>query len=300
MRRLAMGMVLCLVAAVGALLPRAQAFADPECMFYIDPGMGAEAQCPQWTQSSTGGPGTVSPADDRINSTPTAWWTYYGVGPDTVSNLLNTNGARPTDLRVLSTSPLLFAVTMVRNSGAYTSGYWWYYGVSMNQVGSFLSANNARLISAVRYGSVYAVVMVPNTGPNARAWGWCDTDFAGIGTCLGSGSRLTNIEGYASNRFVVIFVANSEHYGWCWYAGISRTGLDNVCGGQSVLDVSANPDGTFNVASVAAPVQDALGDFGTVGDAVTCALDNGNRPLFTVPYQSGGATRWLASFAHDS
>jgi hypothetical protein len=303
MRRFVAAVAVCVAAALGVVVCQAPAVADPECMFSILDGLGATDSCPDWSSLPGGGPGAspnVAPADDRVNATPTSWWTYYGVDATGVSNLLNANGARPTDIRVLSASPLRFSVTMVRNLGAYQSGYWWYYGITMTQVNSFLSANNARLISAVRYGNVYAVVMVPNTGPNARAWGWCDTDFAGIGTCVGTNARLITLEAYAANRFVIIFVANTENYGWCWYVGTNRDGLAGFCGGQSIVDVSANPDGSLNVVSVAAPQQDAVGVFDSPDSVVGCGVDNATRPLFTAPYQSAGATFWVASFAYNS
>src|SRR5437899_10842126 len=75
-------------------------------------------------------------ADDRMSSTPTSWWTYQGVSAATVASTLSQNNARPTDLRVLTTSPLTFSVTEVSNTGPSASGYWWYYGVPMAQVSS--------------------------------------------------------------------------------------------------------------------------------------------------------------------
>jgi hypothetical protein len=250
-----------------------------------------------------GGPAQAYPgsADDRMFSTPTSWWTYQGVSAAQVADTLSQNNARPTDLRVLSTSPLTFSVTEVSNTGAYASGYWWYYGVTLAQVNGYLSANNARLISAVRYGNVYAVVMVPNTGANAKAWGWCDTTYAGISACLGTTNRLTNIERYADDRFVVIFVQNSENYGWCWYVGISRAGLDNFCGGQSILDISANPDGTFNVASVAQSPADGRPYSAASPAAIVnfALLQPPDRPLFITPYVENGSTLWITSLRHN-
>jgi hypothetical protein len=250
-----------------------------------------------------GGPAQAYPgsADDRMSSTPTAWWTYQNVDAATVSGTLWQNNARLTDLRVLSTSPLLFSVTEVSNTGAYASGYWWYYGITMAQVNWYLSANNARLISAVRYGGVYAVVMVPNTGANAKAWGWCDTDYAGISACLGATNRLTNIEAYAANGFVVIFVDNAEGYGWCWYVGIDRAGLNNVCGSESILDISANSDGSFNVASVAQTGDGRVNSFSSPGALVAYAQASPpDRALFVTPYVEDGSTFWITSFRHNS
>ena len=61
------------------------------------------------------------PGDDRMISTATSWWAYQNIDPGTLSADLNANGARLTDLRVTSTSPLLFTATAVANSGAYGS-----------------------------------------------------------------------------------------------------------------------------------------------------------------------------------
>src|SRR5437764_13949704 len=113
---------------------------------------------------------TAGPADDRLNSTPTSWWSYGNVSAATLSGFLTTNGARLTDLQVDSVSPLTFSATMVKNTGSYnTGGYWWYYGVTAGQVESFLSTNHARLISLAPYtttgsDSLFAAVMVPITG----------------------------------------------------------------------------------------------------------------------------------------
>ncbi|MGY0236001.1 hypothetical protein [Longispora urticae] len=291
-RRLVLVGVVCL--GVAATLVATPAVATAQCTFVTN-SMGAGC----WPGGSLP---TANLVDDREISNPTGWWTYLNVDAAQVSSLLNANDARPTDLRVLSTSPLRFSVTMVRNSGAsYSSAWWWYYGVSKAQVNTFAAQNNARLTSAVRYGNVYAVVMVPNYGANYKAWDWCDTDFAGVGTCLGSTYRLTNIEAYGANKFVVIVVKNVEGYGWCWFAGVSRAALNNVCSGQSVLDVSQNPDGTFNVASVAQSTPDGrVKDFATPTDLVNYAVNApADRPLFVTPYVTGGTTRWLTSFRYN-
>ena len=254
------------------------------------------------------GPAQAYPGsgDDRMSSAPTSWWTYQGVTPGFVATTLSNNHARLTDLRVTSTSPLLFSVTEVDNTtGPFASAWWWYYGVSLNQVNSLLGQNNARLISAVRYGDSYAVVMVSNTGANAKAWGWCDTNFAGVISCmnsiLGGPGRLTNIQSYAPDRFVTIFVDNGENLGWCWFAGISRAALNNVCNGMSLLDITANPDGSFNVAAVAQNGDGRVHDFGSPGELVSYALaPPPDRPLFVQPYVTNGTTRWITSFRHNS
>jgi hypothetical protein len=298
MKRVAM-LVAALVGLMAGLLasasPASASGEDQECMFFTIPAIGSGETCPIDPSP------TPNPVSDRMMSARTGWWTYQDVPAATVATLLQQNHARPTDLRVVSQSPLRFSVTMVANSGVYRRSYWWYYGVSKAQVNSFAATNDARLISAVRYGSVYAVVMVPNVGADHRDWDWADTDFAGVGAGLDGTNRLTNIVSYAQNRFVVIFVDNREGHGWCWYAGISRAALSNVCNGQSILDISANPDGTFNVASVAQGGDGRVHDFATPADLENYARRSPpDRPLFVTPYADGNATRWITSFRHNS
>lgn len=245
------------------------------------------------------------PGDDRMVSTPTAWWTWQNIDPGTLATDLNQNDARLTDLRVTDTSPLLFTATAVSNTGAYGSAWWWYYGVSMAQVNSLLSQNNARLISAVRYGASYAVVMVPNTGANATAWWWWDTDANGVAsTAQADNARVTNIMSYAPGRFVVIEVSNTgaNAYAWWWYYGISLSTLQSLASGKTTLDISYNNDGsnTFNVAMISQPGNDGrVFTFNSIGDLVTYALaPPPDRPVFVAPY--GNGSQVITSLRHDS
>jgi hypothetical protein len=245
------------------------------------------------------------PGDDRMTSAPTAWWTWQNIDPATLAADLNQDGARLTDLRVSSASPLLFTATAVANSGSYGSAWWWYYGVTGAQVGSLLSRNNARLISAVRYGNVYAVVMIPNTGPNATAWWWWDTDANGIATTTAqNNARVTNIMSYAPGRFVVIEVDNTgaNSYAWWWYYGISLSTLTSLASGKTTLDISYNNDGsnTFNVAMISQPGNDGrVFTFSSIGNLVSYALaPPPDRPVFVAPY--GNGSQVVTSLRHDS
>jgi len=116
----------------------------------------------------------VGPGDDRQLRTPTGWATYTGVTLSQISSLLTANNARLTDIQ--AETPSTFTVVMVSNAGAYASGWWYYVGQTEAQVNAQLSAHNARLISASAYntssGVLFAVVMVSNTGANAKGWWW--------------------------------------------------------------------------------------------------------------------------------
>jgi hypothetical protein len=228
-------------------------------------------------------------ADDRLLTTPTGWWTYNNIDANTVSAKVNEHGARITDLRVISSSPLRFTVTMVKNTGAYASGWSWYPSLTGKQVGDQLNADNGRLISAARYetasGPRYAVVMVNNSGSNFKNWYWCDCTASQLGDMLtDTNSRLTHISAYGSSprRYVAISVANQsdDAYGWGWWLGVSaQTIKDNLHSGDRIIDLDANPDGTFNTIVYHVPGGGAWswGVGMSAADLVEQAKQHGNR-----------------------
>jgi len=142
--------------------------------------------------------------DDFDNNTPTAWWIYTGQIPAQVTSILSSDKARIIDLQVDSVSPFLLTVTLVENTGAYAKEWWWYYGLPQAQVTSYLTANNGRLISLKAYdiggGQVrYAVVMIHNTGADAKAWWWYyGESTSGITSALSThNARLIAVDAYA-------------------------------------------------------------------------------------------------------
>jgi hypothetical protein len=62
----------------------------------------------------------VGPADDRQLSAPSSWWTYNGRTPAQIGTYLSSNNARLTSIQAESSTS--FTVTMVKNTGSYSSG----------------------------------------------------------------------------------------------------------------------------------------------------------------------------------
>src|SRR5262249_25902079 len=175
----------------------------------------------------------IGPVDDRQMAAPTSWWTYSGVTATQVGNLLSANKARLTDIGVDDPAIPSFTVVMVKNSGSYASGWWWYYGQTAAQVGSLLSANNARLISAQAYNTTsgirFAVVMVPNTGANAKRWWWyygASASFIASQLSV-NGARLINLTPYPGGGYLAIMVDNtgSNATSWWWYHNVSTSSI---------------------------------------------------------------------------
>ena len=171
----------------------------------------------------------VGPGDDRQLKTPTGWWTYNGVTLAQIGSLVSANGARLTDIQ--AESPTKFTVTMVSNSGAYASGWWYYVGQTVAQVNAQLSAHNARPISINAYstssGVRFAVVMVSNTGANAKAsWWYYGTPSFIASKITANNARLINLSPHpTAGWYVGILVNNtgSNATGWWYYYNASES-----------------------------------------------------------------------------
>lgn len=201
----------------------------------------------------------VGPADDRQLTSPTSWWTYNGATATQVNSHLSTHGARLTDIQVESSTPT-FTVTMVKNSGSYNSAWWWYYGKTEAQVNSLLSTNHARPISMSAYstssGVRYAVVMVSNSGANAKAWGWWHGSASFIaGKLTNNNMRLIDFGAYPGGGYTAIMVDNTgtNATSWWWYYGISGSAVtsDLTTNHARLIDVNRNSNGTYNVVMYA-------------------------------------------------
>jgi len=166
---------------------------------------------------------------ERIEDAETGWYYLSNVTEAQIWDVVDTYGARVTDIEIYSTSPLRFTAAFVANAGVYASGWWWYFGLTFEQVAEYVDQNNARLIDIERYEvdgqARWAVVMVPNSGAQQKAWWY----YAGITPSLISsyldenGARLVDIESYVSpdggRLYAVIMIANvgEDYTPWGWF-----------------------------------------------------------------------------------
>ncbi len=165
----------------------------------------------------------------RISDTQTAWWYYYNQTEAEITDIINDNDARLIDIEVHSTDPMRFTAAFVRNAGEYASGWWWYYGLTFAEVTEKIDEHNGRLIDIERYevdgASRYAIVMVPNTGSQEKAWWW----YSGISAadielyCTRNNARLVDIESYLNGEgtrvYAVIMISNTgdDYASWGWF-----------------------------------------------------------------------------------
>jgi len=249
----------------------------------------------------------VGPADDRQLSKPTNWATYNGATAAQVSSYLSANSARLTDIQVESSTPT-FTVTMVKNSGSYASGWWWYYGKTEAQVNSLLSTNNARPISMSAYstssGVRYAVVMVSNSGANAKAWGWWHGSASFIsGKLTTNHMRLIDFGAYPGGGYTAIMVNNtgSNATGWWWYYGISGSAVtsDLTTNRARLIDVNRNSNGTYNVVMYSSTTR-AYWYYGySPATMLNKANQLGERIIAVVSYTANGVKRQAAAMVEN-
>jgi hypothetical protein len=191
--------------------------------------------------------------DDHSTEIATPSWWYYGQTAAQVSALVSQHDARLTQIRVMDPSVPTFAVTMVANSGDYASGWWWYYGQTAAQVSSLLSHNSARLISLDPYFAggqlLFAVVMVPNTGAQGRAWWWYYGQTAAqVGTLLTqNNARLTELRPYMDDGqrlFAVIMISNTgaDNTGWEWWINASPSFIASHIKSDTMRVIALAPD----------------------------------------------------------
>ncbi|MFO7610610.1 MAG: serine hydrolase [Candidatus Krumholzibacteriia bacterium] len=200
---------------------------------------------------------------ERISDDLTNWYYLSNVTEAQIVNLINAEDARLIDIEVFDTAPITFTAAFVRNTGTYASGWWWYYGLTAAEVAVHLDANNARLIDIERYIDDglerFAVIMVPNVGPQAKAWWWyygiTPTEISGY--LDANNGRLTDIESYdtgAGRRYAVIMLENTgeDAAGWAWYYNTDVTTV------QAYMEQNNMRLLEFEMRNPATPTMDAI------------------------------------------
>lgn len=188
--------------------------------------------------------------NDQSTTIAVARWWYIGQTADQITTLLNTNNARITHLRVEDPTVPTFAVTMVQNTGDYSSAWWWYFGLDAAGVGTNLDGR--RLISIDPYmtssGLKFAVVMVPNTGDQDRAWWWyVGIDETAVNNFLTTNNaRPVEIRPYddGGRKFAVIMISNTnaDEKNWEWRLNVTPDDITaRIATGLRVISFAPDP-----------------------------------------------------------
>jgi hypothetical protein len=178
----------------------------------------------------------IEAQDERIRSEPTGWYWYYGQSIEDLANITASTGARFVDLEIESASPLRFSAALVVNQGAYAKASWYFIGLTGDQLGATLANLNARILDLEPYDdngtTRFAVVMVPNTGADAKAWWYYyNTDVRTIGDASKSNNaRLVDLDRYeiGGNVFysaVMISNQGADRMDWDWVIGLDANAV---------------------------------------------------------------------------
>jgi beta-lactamase class A len=239
---------------------------------------------------------------ERVQTTPTAYWYYYGVSASQITSYLNANNARIVDLQVDYVAPSgpYFTVSMVANTGVYAKSWWWYYGLNAGQLSSLLTSNNARLISVSPYqvGSqvYFAAVMVSNTGADAKGWWWVygspsyvQNTIAGI-----QNARVVDLENYqysGSTQYAAIAISNTgaDAKAWWWYFGVDAPTVGSLLSQNNAQPLTFVADGSnFDVVMQGCPCNYNWYYYGLNSSQLGAFLaQNGSRPTQIRSYFTG-------------
>lgn len=155
------------------------------------------------------------------------WWWYTGIDGPTLSANLSANNARLAAFKAYDTGggQIRFTVAMISNTGADAKAWWFYPSLSATDIGNLTKTNNARLTSLQSYvnsngQTLYAVIMIANTGADAKAWWWYPNASAqSIGNALSANKARPLVLTSAGNgNFnAVMESCASGCPAWWWY-----------------------------------------------------------------------------------
>ncbi|HET7505187.1 MAG TPA: serine hydrolase [Kofleriaceae bacterium] len=253
---------------------------------------------------------------ETLNTTPTGWWWYYGITPAQLSSIVSSTGGRIVSLQVEQASPLLFTVALVSNTGSYAKSWWYYYGVTANQLSTNLTTNNARLVSLDAYDvngqTLFAAVMISNTGADAKGWWW----YFGVTTSQISSllqqnnARLVDLRSYITGgvtRYAVVMIPNTgaDAMAWWWYFGVTGSQVGSLLQQNNAFLISIQPadssGSTFNVIMEQSPGVHWWWYYGvSAADLADRLSQNGARLLDVKSYFVNGNRRFAAVMVNNS
>lgn len=197
---------------------------------------------------------------ERSTTTPTGHWWFMGASVDDIKARVE-QGYRIHDLEIESVSPFRLSAALVKNSGAHAKSWWWYYGVTIDTIVEKLNDHKARVIDLESYvvdgQRRYAVVMVGNTGAQAKSWWWyvnLDSAQAVNDKLTQNQARIIDLDTFVSGGkryYNVVMIRNSgaDASAWWWYYNVSPDFISDKINehGARIIDLEPHGDNTFTV-----------------------------------------------------
>ena len=160
-----------------------------------------------------------------------AWWWYFDVTADFLTQKISEDVARIIDLEVYDVGgERRFAAVLVGNSGLEAKAWWWYFDTTVAFIDSQVQLEGARIIDFDTYESggdrFYSAVTIANQGADLKNW-WryfnVSPDFVGS-QVEANNARVTDINRHSSGSPGTFNVVLEKLQGelWWWYFGISE------------------------------------------------------------------------------
>lgn len=195
---------------------------------------------------------------ERYSSTPTGWAWRYTADKAGIDAYAASNGLRVTAVELVSSSPLTFSATMVRNSGTYARTSSWTVNETVASLRSKLPGK--RLLDLERYvvngHTRFAAVLVANTSSNYHSYRWyVNATPASIASYLSAfGGRIVDIDRVSYGRYDVVMVKNAgadakSH--WYYYRQTPAQLKSKLAANKArLVDIEPDGVGLFTVVMV--------------------------------------------------
>ncbi len=250
---------------------------------------------------------------EQSETTPTPFAWLHGASVEQIRTQID-NGYRIVDLEVEQTSPYRFSVAMVRNQGVHAKRWWWYYGLTSEALQARLSEHQARIIDLQVYRvngqKRYAVVLVSNTGSDAKAW-WYYTDLSladVMARASDNQARIVDLDTYMVGNqrlYSAVMIRNTgaDQKGWWVYANVSPDVIRSRLSQNNarLVDIERHGNNTFTVV-----MERSQGERWWWYHGITAARvnelwrQNGARIFDIEPYTVNGQKRFAVLMLNNS
>jgi hypothetical protein len=184
-----------------------------------------------------------------------SWWWYYGLTEAALEDALEDHDARLISLKAYDTGSgqIRFTAVMISNTGADARIWWWYYNATPANITDLIDEQEEEVrltqINAYQTNGVtlYAVVMVDNTGDDGKAWWWYyDIPLEALSSAIGeNNARLVDMDIHpvTGNLNAITNSCPSGCPYWWWYVNVPEDQVLDMANqhGARVIDVSDFP-----------------------------------------------------------
>ena len=206
-----------------------------------------------WSIESTAGDGQISAVYvSNTQSFAKTWWILANVTPTDLLSFVTTNNARIVSQKVFADpapgGDVRHYAILVSNTGQDAKTWYFYNNQTIDQLTSLWQANDARIVQVDAYrkngSTLYAAVMIANTGTDARTWFWyVNASVADIGNLLtANNARLVDLDPdpTTGNYNVIMNSCDGGCPAWWWYVGVATSDLLSTVNGLGARLIDVN------------------------------------------------------------